>query len=97
MELLRVGLASLFEAAAVPLLDEYGRCKFARARLRLFMVRADLGTLRSDRLQRLTIRAPRIGRRGDGLGMVPADLPLRELVVANLAADRDLGRRRAVG
>jgi hypothetical protein len=55
--------------------------------LGLHLVAADLGTLRGGRLRQLTIRDPRIA---GGLDVLPADLPLRRLVVDNLPRSRDL-------
>jgi hypothetical protein len=55
--------------------------------LDLRMIGADLGTLTGMRLRRLVVRDHRLA---DGLDRLPADLPLRELVVTNLATSRNL-------
>lgn len=55
--------------------------------LSLHLIAADLTTLRSDRLRRLVIRDPRLA---DGLDPLPADLPLRSLVLDNLPRGRNL-------
>lgn len=55
--------------------------------LGLQLIAADLSTMRPGRLRRLAIRDPRLA---DGLHVLPADLALRELVVANLARSRNL-------
>jgi hypothetical protein len=55
--------------------------------LALYLMRADLATLRGARLRSLSIRDPRIEA---GLQVLPAELPLRELVVDNLPGSRSL-------
>jgi hypothetical protein len=55
--------------------------------LALYLVRADLGTLRARRLRHLRIRDPRLK---DGLTVLPAHLPLRTLTIHNLPTSRNL-------
>jgi hypothetical protein len=55
--------------------------------LRLRLVRAALGSLRTVRLRTLRIRD---GRISGGLEPLPAELPLRELIVDNLPGSRSL-------
>lgn len=56
-------------------------------KLALHFVPAELGTLRGAALRVLTLRDVRLR---DGLDELPADLPLRELALDNLARDRNL-------
>ena len=57
--------------------------------LGLQLVSSELATLAGTGIRRLTIRDPRIGGEA-GLGALPADLPLRDLVVDNLPRSRNL-------